>query len=222
MTDAIKVLLVDDQELIRTALRALLDGAEGIKVVAEAADGQAATEAARRYRPDVVVMDIRMPVLDGLEATKQIREELPSVQVIVLTTYDLDDYVFRAVRAGAAGFFIKDGDAEDLIRGVRAAHSGAALMAPSSLRRLIAEFAVAPQPNPIAADAVARLTEREQEILQLLAQGLANVDIAERLVISVGTVKTHVSSVLAKLGVRDRTQAVVLAYQSGLAGIHSD
>ncbi len=222
MSESIKVLLVDDQDLIRSALRALLDGAEGVEVVAEAADGQAAVAAAARHRPDVVVMDIRMPVLDGLEATKQIRGALPSVQVIVLTTYDLDDYVFRAVRAGAAGFFLKDGDAEDLIRGVRAVHSGAALMAPSSLRRLIAEFAIAPQADPGAADAVARLTEREQGILQLLALGLSNVDIAERLVISVGTVKTHVSSVLAKLGVRDRTQAVVVAYQSGLAGIHSD
>jgi DNA-binding NarL/FixJ family response regulator len=212
----IRVVIVDDQPMIRSALRALVEGEPDIEVVAEAGDGEEAVAVATRHLPDVVVMDVRMPILDGLEATRRIRTELPEVQVIVLTTYDLDDYVFGAIRAGAAGFFLKDGDAEDLIRGIRAVHSGEALMSPASLRKLIAEFAAAPQPDGAAAAAVAGLTEREREVLRLISQGMANADIAETLFVSVGTVKSHVSSVLAKLRVRDRTQAVVLAYQAGL------
>jgi DNA-binding NarL/FixJ family response regulator len=213
----IRVAVVDDQPLIRSALRALLDDAEGIDVVAEADDGYGAVDVARRERPDVMVMDVRMPGIDGLEATRRIRAEHPDVQVIVLTTYDLDDYVFRAIRAGAAGFFLKDGDADELIRGVHAVHSGDALMDPAALRTLLDEFAAAPRPDPEASATVARLTDRERDVLRLLAQGLANAEIAETLVVSIGTVKTHVSSLLAKLGARDRTQAVVTAYRSGLA-----
>jgi DNA-binding NarL/FixJ family response regulator len=212
----IRIAVVDDQPLIRSALRALLDSADGIAVVAEAGDGFEAVVIAARERPDVMVMDVRMPGLDGLEATARIRRDHPDVQVIVLTTYDLDEYVFRAIRAGAAGFFLKDGDADELIRGVRAVHTGDALMAPAALRTLMDEFAAAPQPDPLYAEAVEHLTERERDVLRLLAEGLANAEIAERLFVSVGTVKTHVSSVLAKVGVRDRTQAVVAAYRSGL------
>jgi DNA-binding NarL/FixJ family response regulator len=214
-----RVLVVDDQPLIRSAMRALLEDVEHIEVVGEAGDGRTAIEETRRTNPDVVLMDVRMPVLDGLAATRRIREELPATQVIVLTTYDLDDYVFEAIRAGAAGFFLKDGDADDLVRGIRAVASGEALMAPSSLRRLLGEFAAAPTADPEAAAAIGRLTDREREVLRLLAAGLANAEIADRLYLGVGTVKTHVSSVLAKLGVRDRTQAVVVAYQGGLAPV---
>jgi DNA-binding NarL/FixJ family response regulator len=212
----IRVAVVDDQPLIRTALRALLDQADGITVIGEASDGLAAVDLAASQRPDVMVMDVRMPGLDGLDATARIRTSQPNVQVIVLTTYELDDYVFRAIRAGAAGFFLKDGDADQLIRGVRAVHNGDALMAPAALRRLLNEFATSPTPDESAAAAVARLTDRERDVLHLLAQGLANADIAESLCVSIGTVKTHVSSLLAKLGVRDRTQAVVTAYRSGM------
>lgn len=212
----IRVVIADDQPMIRSALRALVEGASGIQVVAEAGNGSEALAVAALHLPDVVVMDVRMPVMNGLEATRRIRTELPDVQVIVLTTYDLDDYVFSAIRAGAAGFFLKDGDAEDLIRGIRAVHSGEALMSPASLRKLIAEFAATPQSDATAAAAVAALTARESEVLRLLSQGLSNADIADVLFVSVGTVKTHVSSLLAKLGVRDRTQAVVIAYQAGL------
>ena len=213
----IRVIVVDDQPLIRTALRALLDRADDIEVVAEAGDGESAVSAAQKFVPDLVLMDIRMPVLDGLEATRLIRRNQPGVRVIVLTTYDLDDYVFQAIRAGAAGFFLKDGDAEDLIRGIHAVNAGDALMSPVALRKLLAEFAAAPKPDEQAVLAIARLTDRERDILKLLARGKTNTDIAEDLVISVGTVKTHVSSVLAKLRVHDRTQAVVMAYQAGLS-----
>jgi len=212
----IRVAVVDDQPLIRAALRALLDQADGITVIGEASDGQAAVDLARRKRPDVMVIDVRMPGLDGLEATARIRADQPDVQVIVLTTYELDDYVFGAIRAGASGFFLKDGDADELIRGVRAVHNGTALMAPGALRSLLSEFATAARPDEPSVAAVARLTERERDVLQLLAEGLANADIAESLCLSVGTVKTHVSSLLAKLGVRDRTQAVITAYRSGM------
>jgi DNA-binding NarL/FixJ family response regulator len=214
----IRVAVIDDQPLIRSALRALLDSTDGMTVVAEGADGQQALQIAARDRPDVVVMDVRMPRLDGLQATAQIRDLNPEVQIIVLTTYELDDYVFRAVRAGAAGFFLKDGDADDLIRGIRAVHSGEALMAPTALRTLLNQFATAPRPDEDAALAVASLTDREHDVLRLLAEGQSNTDIAETLFIGLGTVKTHVSSILAKLDVRDRTQAVVTAYRSGMMG----
>ncbi len=212
-----RVVVADDQPLIRSALRALLEQA-GIDVVADVGDGAAAVAAVERTRPDVVLMDIRMPVLDGIAATGQVRERFPDTAVVVLTTFDLDAYVFAAVRAGACGFLLKDGDADDLVRGVRAAESGEALMAPSALRRLLDEFAAGPQPSPDAAAAVARLTAREAEVLRLVASGLSNAEVANHLCLSEGTCKTHVSSILAKLGVRDRVQAVVVAYDSGLVG----
>ena len=213
---AIRVVVADDQDLIRAALRALLDDVEDIAVVGEAADGKAAVSAVATLQPDVVVMDIRMPRLDGLAATRIIRAAHPDVAVIVLTTYDLDEYVFDAVRAGAAGFLLKDGDADDLVRAIRAAVSGESLMAPSSLRRLLTEFSRTPTPDLSASRAVQVLTEREREVLLAMARGRSNDEIAAELYLSPATVKTHVGSVLAKLGVRDRTQAVVVAYEAGL------
>lgn len=215
----IRVVVADDQSLIRSALRALLEGAPDIEVVADAADGMAALEAVRAHLPDVVVIDIRMPRLDGLEATRRIRAEHPGISVIVLTTYDLDEYVFAAVRAGASGFLLKDGDADELIRAVRTCVDGKSLVAPTSLRRLLEEFARGPQPSPAAARAVTALTDRECDVLAEMATGRSNDEIATHMCVSVATVKTHVSSILAKLGVRDRTQAVVVAYESGLAGL---
>jgi DNA-binding NarL/FixJ family response regulator len=212
----IRVVVADDQALIRTALRTLIESADDLDVVAVAGDGEAAVAAARAYRPDVVVVDIRMPRMDGIEATRRIRELDPGVAVIVLTTYDLDEYVFRAIRAGAVGFLLKDGDADELIRGIRAAAAGEALMAPQALRSLLGEFARTPQPDALAAAAVDRLSGREREVLCHMADGRANDDIARAMFLSVATVKTHVGSVLMKLGVRDRTQAVVTAYRAGL------
>jgi DNA-binding NarL/FixJ family response regulator len=214
----IRVLIADDQALIRSALRALLEDVEDIEVVAEAPDGDAAVTSAARHRPDVVVMDIRMPRTDGLAATRRIRAEQPGTAVIVLTTYDLDEYVFDAVRAGAAGFLLKDGDADDLVRAIRAAAGGDALVAPSPLRRLLEEFTRAPSADPVARRAVDRLTDRERQVLLQLATGRSNDEIAADMHLTVATVKTHVGSVLAKLDVRDRTQAVVLAYEAGLVG----
>jgi DNA-binding NarL/FixJ family response regulator len=204
--------------LIRSALRALLEEAPDIEVVAEAADGESAVSAVQRLAPDVVVMDVRMPRLDGLAATWRIKEHSPGTCVIVLTTYDLDEYVFAAVRAGASGFLLKDGDAGELIGAVRAGVQGEAAMAPSSLRRLLEEFAQAPEPDAAAVAAVASLTERERDVLVQMATGRSNDEVAREMFLSVATVKTHVGNVLAKLGVRDRTQAVVLAYESGLVG----
>lgn len=209
------VVVADDQPLIRSSLRALLDDAPDIEVVAEAGDGEEAVRAVVRHRPDVVVMDVRMPRMDGLEATRVIRRDHPGTAVVVLTTYDLDEYVFRAVRAGAAGFLLKDGDADELVRGVRAAVSGESVVAPHSLRALLDEFARVPQPAPDAVTLVEGLSAREREVLTLMAHGLSNDEIATRLHLSVATVKTHVGSVLAKTGSRDRTQAVVTAYRSG-------
>lgn len=212
----IRVVVADDQALIRTALRTLIESADDLDVVAVAGDGEAAVAAVRGFRPDVVVVDIRMPRMDGIEATRRIRELDPGVAVIVLTTYDQDEYVFRAIRAGAVGFLLKDGDADELIRGIRAAAAGEALMAPQALRSLLGEFARTPQPDALAAAAVDRLSTREREVLCHMANGRANDDIARTMFLSVATVKTHVGSVLTKLGVRDRTQAVVTAYRAGL------
>lgn len=214
----IRVVLADDQALIRTAIRSLLVSAGDIDVVAEAADGQEAVAAARRHRPDVVVMDVRMPHLNGIEATRRIRTDHPEVAVIVLTTFDMDQYVFQAVRAGAAGFFLKDGDAEPLLDGIRVAASGQAVMDPSALRRLFEEFARTAEPPPEVTRALSALTDRERDVLRSMADGMTNAEIAEHLVVSPATVKTHVGSILAKLRVRDRTQAVVLAWRGGLAG----
>ena len=212
----IRVVLADDQPLIRSALRALLEDVEDFTVVDEAADGADAVRAVVRHRPDVAVLDIRMPRLDGLAATRRIRAEAPGTAVIMLTTYDLDEYVFEAVRAGAAGFLLKDGDADELVRAIRAAVRGDALMSPAALRRLMAEFTRAPEPDPEAVRLVATLTEREREVLEQMATGLSNDEIASELVVSLATVKTHVGNVLTKLGVRDRTQAVVVAHDAGL------
>lgn len=213
----IRVVVADDQPVIRSALCALIASAEDLEVVAEASDGLAAVSAARAHRPDVVIMDIRMPRMDGLEATRAIRTQVPNAHVIVLTTYDLDEYVFAAVRAGASGYLLKDGDADELFRAVRGCVQGEAVMAPGSLRRLLDEFARVPQPDPLAQAAICALSEREREVLTRIARGLNNEEISAEMFISVPTVKSHVGSVLAKLDARDRTQAAVTAFRAGLA-----
>jgi DNA-binding NarL/FixJ family response regulator len=213
----IRVMLADDQKLVRAGFRSILDGEDDIDVVAEAGDGAEAVQVAAAARPDVVLMDIRMPVLDGLEATRRIvaDERLSDVKVVILTTFDLDDYVYSALKAGASGFLVKDTDPVELIHGVRVTARGDALLAPSVTRRLIAEFAARIKPPPPSRDLNA-LTEREREVMTLVAAGLSNDEIATRLVVSPATAKTHVSRVLTKLAARDRAQLVVLAYESGM------
>ncbi|MEV5597812.1 response regulator transcription factor [Streptomyces sp. NPDC052496] len=213
----IRVLLADDQLLVRAGFRALLDAQPGIEVVGEAADGEEALLALRDLRPDVVLMDIRMPVLDGLAATRQISEDprLSAVKVVMLTTFELDEYVFEAIRCGASGFLVKDTEPEELVRAVRAVVEGDALLSPGVTRRLIAEFA-ARSKEPAADGTLAALTEREREVMALVGIGLSNEEIARRLVVSPLTAKTHVSRTMVKLGARDRAQLVVLAYESGL------
>jgi DNA-binding NarL/FixJ family response regulator len=216
----VRVLLADDQGLVRAGFRALLDDAGDIEVVGEAGDGAAAVDLARSTRPDVVLMDIRMPVLDGLEATRRIvaDELLAGVRVLVLTTFELDEYVFEALAAGASGFLLKNTDPMELLRAVRVVAEGDALLAPSVTRRLIAEFAAARRQAsaPAAAVDLAALTEREREVMALAGAGLSNEEIAERLVVSPATARTHVSRAMVKLGARDRAQLVVFAYESGL------
>jgi DNA-binding NarL/FixJ family response regulator len=215
----IKVLVVDDQGLVRAGFRMILEAQPDIEVVGEAADGLDAVAAARRLRPDVVLMDIRMPRLDGLEATRRLAGPgvADPVRVLMLTTFDLDEYVFEALRAGASGFLLKDLPREDLVAAVRVVAAGDALLAPQVTRRLIEEFARRPPSaggvDPGALDA---LTARERETLELLARGLTNAELAEALYVSEHTVKTHVGNVLAKLGLRDRIHAVILAYEIGL------
>ncbi|MGW2011145.1 response regulator [Streptomyces sp. SID8375] len=213
----IRVLLADDQLLVRAGFKVLLDAQPDIEVVAEAADGQQALAAVLAHRPDVVLMDIRMPVVDGLVATRRITEDprLPDVKVVMLTTFELDEYVFEAIRSGASGFLVKDTEPEELLRAVRAVVAGDALLSPGVTRRLIAEFA-ARSKEPAAADALSALTEREREVMALVGIGLSNEEIARRLVVSPLTAKTHVSRTMVKLGARDRAQLVVLAYESGL------
>ena len=213
----IRVVLADDQALVRAGFRALLDAEDGIEVVGEAADGAEALSLARRLVPDLVLMDIRMPGMDGLEATRRISQDpaLREVKVVVLTTFQLDEYVFEALRSGASGFLVKDIEPADLVRGVRAVAGGDALLAPSVTRRLIEEFAArSKQPRP--APELALLTEREREVVALAAEGLSNAEIADRLVVSAATVKTHVSRAMMKLHARDRAQLVVIAFESGL------
>jgi DNA-binding NarL/FixJ family response regulator len=217
MSDAIRVLLADDQALVRAGFRALLDAQDGIEVVAEAGDGREAVELATKLTPDVVLMDIRMPVLDGLAATREIARDkrLDSVRIVILTTFELDEYVFDAIRAGAAGFLVKDTKPADLIEAVRVVAGGEALLSPSVTRRLIAEFAHRAK-EPPSSTALDELTDREREVMGLAATGMTNERIAAELVVSVATAKTHVSRAMVKLGARDRAQLVVLAYETGL------
>jgi DNA-binding NarL/FixJ family response regulator len=212
----VSVLLADDQELVRTGLRTILEGREDIEVVGEADDGGQAVESARRLRPDVVVMDVRMPTMDGLEATRQIGSEPDPPRVLVLTTFDLDEYVYEALRAGASGFLLKGAPADQLVHAVRVVSGGEALISPSITRRLIDEFARRPRKDSRPPAVFDELTARERDVLDLIAKGRSNPEIAEELVVSAATVKTHVAHILMKLGVRDRVQAVILLYESGV------
>ena len=208
----IRVLLADDQRLVRSGFRMILKAEPGVEVVGEAADGREAIEQARALAPDVVLMDVRMPNLDGIEATRRIVCEAEAPRVIVLTTFDEDEYVFGALRAGASGFLLKDAPEDQLVAAIRVAADGGSLFAPSVTRRLIERFAGHAEPPAGLGD----LTDREREVLTLVARGLSNAEIAAELVVSEHTVKTHVARVLQKLDLRDRTQAVVAAYESGL------
>ncbi len=214
---SVRVAVVDDQALVRGGFAMVLNHQEDIEVVAEAGNGEEAVEVARMYRPDVILMDIRMPTMDGFEATTQIVAEADwPVRVLILTTFDPDEYVYKALRAGASGFVLKDIPPEELISAVRAVAEGGALLAPSVTRRLIGRFAKQLSIDTKMADRIDRLTEREREVLVEMAHGLNNAEISETLRIGAATVKSHVSSVLNKLGLRDRAQAVVFAYESGL------
>ena len=211
---SIRVLVADDQSMVRAGFRMLLSDEEDIEVVAEASNGLEAVEKASRYKPSVVLMDIRMPELDGLTAAQQILEADDGARVLILTTFDHDEYVYEALRIGASGFVLKDDPPEQLIGAIRTIAQGDALLSPSITKRVIEQFGRVPRPEPPSA--LAELTTREHEILKLIAQGLSNAEIAEQLVISETTVKTHVTHILQKLNLRDRVQAVVLAYQTGL------
>ena len=216
----IRVLLADDQDLIRFGLRVLLDGEDDLAVVGDAADGLHAVELARRLRPDVVLMDVRMPGIDGIEATGRIvaDPQLGATKVIVLTTFEIDEYVFDALRAGASGFLIKDTKPAELLRAIRLVAAGDALLSPSVTRRVVREFALRPSRTVRPHPQLATLTERERETVTLVAEGLTNDEIAARLTISPATARTHVGRAMVKLGARDRAQLVVFAYQSGLVG----
>lgn len=219
MSDPIRVLIADDQGLLRTGFRVIIDAEPDLEVVAEAANGIEAIERVRECHPDVVLMDIRMPLLDGLEATERLMAEPDPPKVVVLTTFDQNEYVVRALRAGAYGFLLKDAPATRLIAAVRAAAGGDALIEPTITRRLVERFAATEDTGTTAPDgvpkALASLTERELEVLRLVARGLSNAEIAAELVVAETTVKTHVARMLTKVGRRDRVQAVVLAYESG-------
>lgn len=211
----IRILIADDQALIRGGFRMILDAEEDLEVVGEAIDGEDAIRRCAELAPDVVVMDVRMPTMDGIEATRRITADDPSARVLILTMFDLDEYVYRALRAGASGFMLKDRPPEELVAAVRIVAGGDALLAPSVTRRLIEEFAQRPDPPPPPA-ALGELTDREREVLVCMARGLSNGEIARELFVAETTVKTHVGRVLHKLGLRDRAQAVVVAYESGL------
>ena len=214
----IRVVVADDQALVRVGCRTLLEAEADIEVVGEADTGSAALTVVRAESPEVVLMDIRMPGLDGLEATRRITADpgLAGVRVLILTTFEIDEYVFEALRAGASGFLLKDADPEDLIRAVRVVAGGEALLSPAVTRRLIAEFISSPERRAASPASLAELTEREREVLSLIATGLSNDEIAETLVISPATVRTHINRVMAKLAARDRAQLVVMAYEAGL------
>jgi DNA-binding NarL/FixJ family response regulator len=219
---SVRVLLVDDQALVRSGFRLILETRDDLDVVGEAADGREAVDLARRLKPDVILMDVRMPNVDGVEATRRLAAIGSHARVLILTTFDLDEYVYEALRAGASGFLLKDVQPAQLVDAVRVVAAGEALLAPTVTRRLLDHFADAlpsTQARPLPSE-LARLTERELEILKLLAEGHSNAELAEQLFLSETTVKTHVSSVLRKLGLRDRVQAVVLAYQAGLVRPH--
>jgi len=214
----IRVVLADDQGLVRAGLSVLLDAEEGIAVVGEAQDGEEALDVVRRERPDVVLMDIRMPKLDGLEATRRIVSDpaLEDVRVLVLTTFEVDEYVFEALRAGASGFLVKDAEPTELLRALRVVAEGEALLSPGATRQLIGEFVARPRGAAVRPNALDELTDREREVVALVAGGLSNEEIAGELVISPATARTHVSRAMVKLHARDRAQLVVIAYQSGL------
>ncbi len=209
------VLIADDQALMRGGFRMIVDAEDDLRVVGEAIDGADAVRGFERLRPDVVVMDVRMPTMDGIEATRRITQADPTAKILILTTFDLDAYVFDALRAGASGFLLKDRPPEELVAAIRVVASGDALLAPSITRRLIEEFSNRPE-TPTPPVELTELTEREREVLVLMARGRSNAEIAKELFVAETTVKTHVGHVLAKLRLRDRAQAVVLAYESGL------
>ena len=219
----IRVVVVDDQEVVRSGFAALLETQADLEVVGTAGDGAEGFDLCREQKPDVALMDVRMPTMDGLEATRRVVAEPDNgTRVLMLTTFDLDEYVYEALAAGASGFLLKDATAEALFEAVRIVARGDALLAPSVTRRLIGEFARLHPATPLQPDRIRELTPRETEVLRLIAEGLSNGDIAERLVVSEETIKTHVSRVLTKLGLRDRAQAVVVAYESGLVAPKRD
>ncbi|MPZ91141.1 MAG: response regulator [Actinobacteria bacterium] len=214
----VKVLIADDQALVRTGFRMILDAEDDVEVTGEAADGLEAIAAARSERPDVILMDVRMPNMNGIEATRRLvdKDDVDPIRVLILTTFDLDEYVYDALRAGASGFLLKDAPPENLVQAVRVVARGEGLLAPSITKRLIEEIAQRPPQHTAPPEALRSLTQRELEVLQLVARGLSNQEIAKELFVSETTVKTHVGRVLMKLGVRDWVQAVVLAYESGI------
>ena len=216
MSQTISVLIADDQDLVREGLRMLLEAEPDIIVAGEAGTGSEAVASARRNDPDVVLMDVRMPDMDGIEATAQLVRAGSRARMLMLTTFDLDEYVYRAMRAGASGFLLKDASRDQLVSAVRTVSAGEALLAPSITRRLIEDFCRGPAPDGAAGDAARHLTERELEVVQLVAKGLSNAEIAGRLYLSDATVKSHVARILAKLGLRDRVQVAVLAYETGI------
>jgi DNA-binding NarL/FixJ family response regulator len=211
----IRIVIADDQGMVRSGLRSLIEAEPDMVVVAEAPDGAIAVDAVRRYSPDVILMDIRMPELDGLAATRQLVNDRATTRIVVLTTFDLDEYVFASLRAGAAGFLLKDAPADDLLDAIRIVGRGEAMLAPAVTRRVIEEFAALGEP-PRPGTELQTLSARETEVLRLLASGQSNAEIANALIVSPATAKTHVSNVLTKLGLRDRVQAVIYAYESGL------
>jgi len=215
----IRVAVADDQALVRLGLRVLLESEDDLDLVGEAADGRQALALVRETRPDVVLMDVRMPVMDGLEALRAVAADpaLAGTRVVVLTTFELDEYVFEALRAGASGFLIKDSEPADILRAIRVAAGGEALLSPAVTRRVIAEFAGRPAPPAARGPSLDPLTDREREVVGLVAEGLSNDEIAERLVVSPATIRTHVGRAMSKLDARDRAQLVVMAFQTGLA-----